>query len=477
MTEEQAKAIISLARHNLVDYCCAIDKKYRPAWFHKLIASKLEEVTEGKLKRLMIFMPPRHGKSQLATINFPSWFIGKHPGKSIITCSYSAELATDFGRKVRNLVSGDLYSHIFPEVSLSKDSTAANRFHTNHGGQYTAAGVGGGITGKGCDVLIIDDPIKNREDADSQTIRDKVWGWYTSTAYTRLQGLGAVIVIQTRWHNDDLSGRLLEKMKDGNGDEWEVINLPAIATEDEEHRLRGDALWPDNPNLDLAKLNQIKSALPPREWHALFQQQPGHAETQIFHAEWFRYWEELPEDLIYLTVCDPAFKKKETSDYSVVMTVGLKEEKMYIVDITRGKYDPSELIEKIIHQVKKWKPVKVGVEAYAAQTVIGYFLQERLQEEGLDAGYEEILQKGSKEAKIQRLEPKWRNGRIFHHRTMVDLEKELLDFPIGKHDDIIDCVQMFDEFHLHKLSGKTPTEKYFEDLGIPFNFNEYGEPI
>lgn len=231
---------------------------------HHKICEKLEQVERGELKRLMIFTPPRHGKSELVSKRLESWMLGRNPGKQIISASYGADLASDFGRDVRNIVASAEFKTLFPEVKLAEDSQSKNRWHTNHGGSYVSAGVGSAITGRGADLLNIDDPVKDRAEAESSTVRDGVWDWYKSTAYTRLMPGAAVILTMTRWHEDDLAGRLLESEKSG-GDKWEVLCLPAF---DEQNK----ALWPER--YDENALSNIRSAIGEREFGALYQQNP-----------------------------------------------------------------------------------------------------------------------------------------------------------------------------------------------------------
>jgi hypothetical protein len=209
------------ARESLMAFTQYTNPEYQAAQHHRRIADKLEAVERGEIKRLMILMPPRHGKSELASRRFPAFYIGRNPGKQIIAASYNSDLANDFGREVRNIVAGPEFGALF-QTSLAPDSSAANRWHTGHGGMYVAAGVGTAITGRGADVLLIDDPFKDREEADSELRRQRVWDWYTSTAYTRLMPGGAIVVINTRWHDDDLSGKLLAEADNG-GDQWEVL--------------------------------------------------------------------------------------------------------------------------------------------------------------------------------------------------------------------------------------------------------------
>ena len=209
------------------------------AHHHGIICTALEAVERGECNRLMIFCPPRHTKSELASRRFPSWYIGRHPDRQLIGASYNGALASDFGRAVRNISASPEYSQLFPDCELAADSRAANRWNTEVGGAYVAAGVGTAITGRGAHLALIDDPVKDRSDADSQTVRDHTWNWYTNVLYTRLMPGAAIVLIMTRWHEDDLAGRLLEQQDEG-GEAWEVINLPALG-EGNDWRAEGEA--------------------------------------------------------------------------------------------------------------------------------------------------------------------------------------------------------------------------------------------
>lgn len=317
---EAAKELLrrKRARDNLVDFARYTKDGYIPAAHHHLICEKLEAVERGEIKRLMIEMPPRHGKSELASRRFPAWFLGKNPDKSIIAASYNSDLASDFGRDVRNIVKDSAFSKLY-DVTLAADSSAAGRWHTNKGGSYVSAGVGTAVTGRGAHVLLIDDPFKDRAEADSETIREKVYNWYLSTAYTRLEGgisaadddplwcdsveqameegdpfPGAIVVINTRWHEDDLSGRLLRDMANG-ADQFERLALPAIDD-------NGNALWPEKYPIE--RLLEIKATLTRvsnREWNSLYQQKPTAEEGTFFKREWFKRFNlgEEPETTNY----------------------------------------------------------------------------------------------------------------------------------------------------------------------------------
>lgn len=260
------------ARDHLLDFTRYTMPNYVVGQMHHLICEKLERVEQGLCKRLMIFTPPRHGKSELVSKRLEAWLLGKHPTKQIISASYGADLATDFGRDVRNIVASKEFRTLFPQVRLAEDSQSKNRWHTNHGGSYVSAGVGSAITGRGADLLNIDDPVKDRAEAESEVVRESVWNWYVSTAYTRLMPRGAVILTMTRWHEDDLAGRLLEAAKNG-GDQWEILRLPAF---DEHNR----ALWPER--YDEKALNDIRSAIGEREFGALYQQDPKPIGSSFF---------------------------------------------------------------------------------------------------------------------------------------------------------------------------------------------------
>jgi hypothetical protein len=305
------------ARQSLIGFTEYTYPDYRAGAHHRLIAEKLQAVIEGRLKRLMIFMPPRHGKTLLTSRRFPAWYLGRFPDRQIIATSYNTERAREYGRDVRNVIASPDYRALFPGVSLAPDSKAADLWHTNKGGVYIAAGIGAGITGMGADVLLIDDPIKDRADAESATIRNGVWDWYTSTAYTRLMPGGAVVVIQTRWHYDDLAGRLLAAQESA-GDRWDVLSLPAT----DANFTR--ALWPEQ--FPLAELRQIQIVLGERDWSAMYQQQPAIEGGNIYKRDWWRAWPRempLPDITYLLQVWDTAYEERESGDYNACTIWGV----------------------------------------------------------------------------------------------------------------------------------------------------------
>ena len=280
--------VLALAREYLACYATAQWRQFELARHHSLIVDKLEALERGKIRRLMILMPPRHGKSLLSTTFFPAWYLGRHPEQFIITACYGQELADDFGRRVRNLVSDALHHAIFPGFRLAADSSSLRHFNTSAGGCYYAVGTGGPITGRGAHLLIIDDPLKDRADAQSATLRRSLHEWYSSVAYTRLQPGAAIVLVQTRWHEDDLAGRLLREQPE----DWEVLSLPAIAEIDESFRSAGEALWPER--FSIHELEKIRITVGGPTWASLYQQRPAAAEGTIFKREWWRFFREPP---------------------------------------------------------------------------------------------------------------------------------------------------------------------------------------
>ena len=394
----------------------------------------------------MLFMPPRHGKSTLASVAFPAWHLGKNPQHEFISCSYSGSLAMSFSRKVRQLVREPNYRHIFEETKLDKDSQSIESWLTTRGGGYVAAGVGGGITGKGANILLIDDPVKNREDAESENNREATWDWYTSTAYTRLSPGGGILVILTRWHDDDLAGKLLTAGEEG-ADQWEVVKYPAIAEDDETYRKQGEPLHPERYNLE--SLEMIQRAIGPRDWTALYQQNPVSDEGDYFSRDMVRYYEpdEIDYDrLRYYCAWDLAIGQRDRNDYSVGVTVGIDEyDNMYVVDVVRGKYDGFELVEKILDFYEQWRPGIVGIERGHIEMAIGPFLEKRVAERRLHSAYFKDLKIGrrDKEARARAIQGRMQQGKVYFPQEATwtgSMVAELLRFPNGVHDDQVDAL-------------------------------------
>jgi predicted phage terminase large subunit-like protein len=429
------------ARKSLIEFTEYTLPHYVPAAHHELIAEKLEAVERGEIDRLMINMPPRHGKSELASRRFPAWFLGRHPRKSVIAASYNSDLAGDFGRQVRNIVAGREYGVLF-ETRLAEDSRAANRWNTDAGGSYVAAGVGTAITGRGADVLLIDDPIKDREEADSEVQRNKVWDWYTSTAYTRLAPKGRVIVIQTRWHEDDLSGRLLVEQGRG-GDKWEILDLPAI-------RANGAALWPEFYPLDA--LERIRAVLPPRDWSALYQQRPAPDEGLYFKREWFRWYDEAPKHLRIYGASDYAVTA-DGGDHTVHGVVGIDpDDNLYVLDVWSQQTESNVWIEVFLDLLAKWKPLIWAEEGGQILKSLGPFIDKRMRERKVYGRREQMTSVADKPTRSRSFQARCAMGKVYLPRNapwVSDLMGVLLAFPAGKRDDEVDMLgligRMLDE--------------------------------
>ncbi len=388
----------------------------------------------GEIKRLIICMPPRHGKSELASRRFPAFYMGNKPDKQIIAASYNSDLSNDFGREVRNIVGSPEFQNLF-KVELAQDSKAANRWHTDKGGMYVAAGVGTAITGRGADILLIDDPFKDRQEADSEITRQRVWDWYTSTAYTRLMPGGAVVVINTRWHDDDLSGRLLSEQSNG-GDQWEVLSLPAIQDD-------GSALWPDWYPIE--RLEQIKGVLPARDWNSLYQQNPIPDDGEYFKKDWFAEYDELPIKLNIYAASDYAVTDGD-GDFTEHGVFGVDQNaNIYVLDWWFGKTTADEWIERKCDLIIKHAPEKWFGESGVIRRSIEPFMMKRMQERNAFCTVEWLASISDKTARARPIQARASMGKVFLPKKADWKEhvlSQLLRFPAGKHDDAVDVFSL-----------------------------------
>ena len=421
------------ARKGLLSFTEYTNPAYKAAPHHRLIADKLEAVAKGDIKRLMICMPPRHGKSELASRRFPAWYLGQNAGKQIIAASYNSDLSNDFGREVRNIVASPEFGNLF-KVELAQDSKAANRWHTDQGGMYVAAGVGTAITGRGADVLLIDDPFKDRKEADSEIQRKTVWDWYTSTAYTRLMPGGAVVVINTRWHDDDLSGRLLFEQGEG-GDTWDVLSLPAIAEE--------KALWPEWYPME--RLEQIRSVLPARDWNALYQQNPIPDDGDYFKAGWFADYDELPEKLTVYGASDYAVTDGD-GDYTEHGIFGVDFNKnIYVLDWWRGQATSDVWIDKKCDLIVKHSPQCWFGEGGVIRRAIEPYMMSRMTQRNAFCRIEWLPSVNDKPTRARSIQAMASMGKVFFPKNAAwkgDVLGQLLRFPAGKHDDSVDVFSL-----------------------------------
>ena len=407
---------------------------------HALMAKKFEEIAEGKLKRLIINMPPRHTKSEFASYLLPSWFLGRFPQKKVIQSSNTADLAVNFGRKVRNLVQSEEYARIFPDVALRQDSKSAGRWATNKNGEYFAIGVGGTMTGKGADLMIIDDPHSEQEAAlavGNPEVFNSVYEWYTSGPRQRLQPNGAIVIVMTRWSKNDLTGRALKNAGElGKDEEWEVIELPAIMPS-------GKPLWPEF--WSLGELTALRDELPPSKWNAQYQQNPTAEEGAIVKREWWKIWErEKPPTCEFLIQSwDTAFTKGERNDYSACTTWGvfhLNEDEtdvnIILLDAFQKRMEFPELKEKAHAHYIEWEPDAFIVEAKAAGAPLIFELRKM----GIPVSEYTPSRGNDKFVRINSVADLFQSGKVWapDTRWARELIENMAAFPNADHDDLTD---------------------------------------
>ena len=420
---------------------------YKPAPHHRLIARRLEAVERGDITRLVISMPPRHGKSMLASEFFPAWYLGRNPSHYVIAATYAQELADDFGRKVRDQIADPAFRAVFPGCGLRGDSKSAKRFHvaqdafsTDQDGAYFATGVGGPMTGRGAHLLLIDDPVKNREDAESEAARQTNKDWFTSTAYTRLMPGGRVVIIQTRWHDDDLTGWQLREHADEG---WEVLSLPAVA----EHgdilgRQPGEPLWESYPP---EALDKIKRAIGSRDWSALYQQRPAPAEGGLFKLGWFpRYDAPLPAYRRVVQSWDTAYKPGDENDPSACLTFGEHDAGYDLLHCLAERMEYPDLKSRAVRHAAEWGAQAVLIEDKASGQSL---IQDLRRETVLPVVPVRVhANSGNKLTRAMAVSPLCEAGRVRlprHASWLADFEMELMLFDNAAHDDRVDALSQY----------------------------------
>ena len=403
---------------------------------HKIMSDAFNRIANGELKRLIINMPPRHTKSEFASHLFPAWYLGKYPDRKVIQTAHTAELAVGFGRKVRNLVGSEDYQKIFSDVSLSVDSKAAGRWNTNLGGEYFAIGVGGAVTGKGADILIVDDPHSEQEAAmNDPSVYDKTYEWYTSGPRQRLQPGGAICLVMTRWSKKDLTGSIIKaSIERGGADEWEVIEFPAILPS-------GNAVWPEFWPIE--QLEALKAELPLSKWSAQYQQDPSSEEGAIIKREWWREWEQKdpPQCEFVIQSWDTAFLAKETADYSACTTWGVftnsdGETNIILLDALQERLEFPNLKIRAYQMYKEYDPDAFIVEAKAAGTPLIFELRQM----GIPVGEYTPSRGHDKIARVNAVSDLFSSGHVWAPKTRwAELViEEFASFPLGDHDDLVD---------------------------------------
>lgn len=427
----------SLAHNNLLAYVRLQFPGYRIGGHHRKIADALMAVERGEINRLILQAPPRHGKSMLTSEYFPAWFLGRNPEKYIITATYGQDLADDFGRKVRNQLRGGEHRATFPACVLSDDSQSASRFGTEQGGAYFALGAGAPATGRGAHLLVIDDPIKGREEADSETYRKRLKEWYASVAYTRLMPGGAIIIMATRWHDDDLTGWVLSEHAH---EDWTVIDLPAINDQ-------GAALWPEQ--YDLEALERIKRTLGQREWQALYMQRPAPDTGDYFKRDWFNSYERAPKHLRIYGASDYAVTA-DGGDFTEHGVFGLDPEgDLYLLDWWSGQTSSDVWIETQLDLIDKWKPQCWTGESGPIRRSVEPFLKRRMRERRSLCSLEWLPSISDKPTRARPFQAMASSGMVYLP-TKKDwaqrLLRQLLTFPVGVFDDAVDVCSLIGRY-------------------------------
>ncbi len=439
---EEAKRAISIRDKCHEDFLTFVEHVYDgfiQGSHHKQVAKRFETLAKTPGSRLIVNMPPRHTKSEFASYLLPAWLIGKNPELKIIQTTHTAELAVRFGRKVRNLMEMQEYREVFPDVDLRVDSKAAGRWETSQGGEYYAAGVGGAITGRGADLLIIDDP-HSEQDALSESAMENAYEWYTSGPRQRLQPGGSIVIVMTRWSLKDLTGKLLRAQgSDVMSDQWEVVEFPAILPS-------GNALWPQFWKKD--ELLRVKASLSLGKWNAQWQQNPVAEEGAIIKKEWWKKWEKekAPPVSYIMQSYDTAFSKKETADYSAITTWGVFKPDEYgpdsiiLMDAQRGRWDFPELKAKALEEYKYWEPDMVLIEAKATGTP----LTDELRNMGIPVVNYTPSKGKDKHTRMHMVAPIFESGKVWapEKRFSEEVIEECAAFPNGDHDDYCDSMSM-----------------------------------
>ena len=441
---------------------------------HKIMANAFERVVNGECKRLIINMPPRHTKSEFASYLLPAWFLGKYPNKKVIQSSNTGELAVGFGRKVRNLVDSETYKAIFPNLELQQDSKAAGRWNTSKGGDYFAIGVGGTVTGKGANLLIIDDPHSEQEAAlavSNPDVFDKVTEWYTSGPRQRLQPGGAIVIVMTRWAQRDLTGQVLKAAAARGGEQWEVIEFPAIMPS-------GKPLWPEF--WELSELEALRQELPNAKWQAQYQQNPVGNESAIVKRDWWKWWEsDTPPQCDYiLQAWDTAFEKTQRADYSAGTTWGVfindednSTPNIILLNTYKKRVEWVELKRDVLAEYREWEPDSVLIEKKATGAPLIYELRAMgipVQEYTPSRGQDKI-------ARLNSVSDIIASGKVWLPRTQwaEELVDEVGSFPSGEHDDLVDSMTLalmrFRQGGFLRLPSDEPDEiRYFRSKKAAF---------
>jgi|TARA_R100000501_G_scaffold6066_1_gene13261 predicted phage terminase large subunit-like protein len=428
------KKIQNLAKNDFLSFVKCVWPEFIEGSHHRHVAKKFNKLAKGEIKRLIVNMPPRHTKSEFASYLLPAWMVGRNPKLKIIQATHTGELAIRFGRKAKNLIDSEEYSKIF-KTRLQEDSKAAGRWETAQGGEYFAAGVGGAITGRGADLLIIDDP-HSEQDAMSETSMENAYEWYTSGPRQRLQPGASIVLVMTRWSTKDLTGLLLANQKEVKSDQWEVVEFPAL--------MDHGPVWPEYWGVE--ELEKVKATLPVAKWNAQWMQNPTSEEGALIKREWWRKYrsERIPALHHVIQSYDTAFMKKETADFSAITTWGVfyptedSGANLILLDSIKGRYEFPELRRKALEQYKYWQPESVLIEAKASGLPLTYELRK------MDIPVMNFTPSrgNDKHVRVNSVAPLFESGMIWapEFKFAEDVIEECAAFPYGDHDDLVDSM-------------------------------------
>lgn len=440
---------------------------FKPAAHHRLLIKELEAVARGETRRLMVFMPPGSAKSTYSSDLFPAWYLAQKPGLNIITASNTADLAKSFSRRVRGRVRQ--HSKL---LGYGLVREAEELWDTDRNGQYRAAGAGGTITGLRADLAVIDDPIKGREEADSELRRQRVWDWYQDDLQTRLKPGASVILVQTRWHEDDLAGRLLAH-EPGS---WRVVSLPMVAesTDDAMGRQPGEYLWTDDAYGYGADIEDRRARILPRTWNALYQQRPAPEDGDFFRKDWLRPVPKLPpRDSLRIFGGSDYAVTADGGDYTVHIVCGLDaDNRLYLLDLWRGQTASDVWVEAFCDLVTQWRPIGWAEETGQIRAGIGPWLRRRMIERRALVAREQFPTRGDKATRAQSIRGRMALDGLYIPTDApwrADLESEMMSFPAGKHDDQVDALGLVGQLldRMFPATPKQPGQPPRAEFGIP----------
>lgn len=446
--------IAGIINGSLLGYATYMFPNYISAKHHVKIAEALEAVERGEITRLVITMPPRAGKTMLVSEFFPAWYLGRNPDHQIIAATYSHDKAGDTGRKIRNQLLEPDFKAAFPGCGLSPDSKGANKLSTIQGGVCVSVGIGGAITGRGAHVFLIDDPIKSREEADSERVRERLISWYKGVVYTRLMGKNAIVVIQTRWHFYDLVGFLLDKeAEDGDlvKEKWTVLDLPAVANSDDDllGRKFGESIWPDYAIFDLERLKETKRVIGTREWNAQYQQQPIAEEGGMVQLNWFkRYNHREKHRNVRKIVCswDTAFKEKQLNDPSCGTIWAIIGNDFYLLDVINKHLAYPKLKKLVISVYEKYQHItRASVPVLIEDAASGQSLIQELKQDTM-LPIIKVRPDANKKTRLSEVTSLIEAGRVYlpdEAHWLTDYETQLCRFPFDRFDDMVDSTSQF----------------------------------